>query len=179
MNDVREPKNQGPRERTLLALWLPVLAWMAVIFFLSAQSSLGDMQLPPLFGALRKSGHIFEYAVLALLLGRALLGTWRARGEKLSRTLLNRVWWVGAAAATLYGITDEFHQTFVPKRGGYPTDVLIDALAAIAALGIWNIIATRKLRGGLRGGAGAPLQSEPARQTRKPDELANVVESKR
>ena len=138
---------------------------MAVIFLLSAQSSLGDMQLPPILGALRKAGHIFEYTVLALLLGRAILGTWRARGEKLSRSLLNRVWWVGTAAATLYGITDEFHQTFVPKRGGHLTDVLIDALSATAALGIWKIIETRKLRAALLGEPGAPLRRERARPT--------------
>jgi len=30
--------------------------------------------------------------------------------------------------AMLYGMTDEFHQTFVPTRTGQPRDVLIDLI---------------------------------------------------
>ncbi|MCP4425990.1 MAG: VanZ family protein, partial [Chloroflexi bacterium] len=34
----------------------------------------------------------------------------------------------------LYAVSDEFHQTFVPGRGGRLPDVLIDALGGLTAL---------------------------------------------
>ena len=121
---------------------------MLLIFVLSAQSALGGMEWPPVFMALRKSAHIIEYAVLSILLGRALVTTWRARNdhETPKRTLLVRAWWLGVVLATLYAATDEFHQSFVPRRGAHIEDVLIDALSATAALGIWYIAQTGKRR---------------------------------
>jgi VanZ family protein len=42
------------------------------------------------------------------------------------------------AASTLYAITDEFHQSFVPNRQGHLADVLIDSSgAALGLAGIW------------------------------------------
>ena len=37
--------------------------------------------------------------------------------------------------ATVYAMTDEFHQTFVNSRMGSPVDVLIDSVGA--AFGLW------------------------------------------
>ena len=36
------------------------------------------------------------------------------------------------ALATLYGVTDEFHQSFVPNRMTDPKDLLVDFLGATA-----------------------------------------------
>ena len=119
--------------------------WMLAIFYLSAQSALGEMSGPPALMVARKFGHIFEYAALALLLGRALLYTWRTRGTALSVSLLSRAWAVGAVLSSLYAMTDEFHQTFVPKRGGRVEDVVLDTLSAVAALGFWYRQKVRQL----------------------------------
>jgi VanZ family protein len=144
---ARSGKSDGPGPVSrLLSIWWPVILWMALIFFFSAQSSLGDMSMPPYLAALRKTGHIAEYAVLALLLGRALATSWQAQGHRPSRALLQRAWWLGVTVASLYAVTDEFHQTFVPKRGGHVGDVLIDVLSATAALGIWYLVRVRKLQ---------------------------------
>jgi VanZ family protein len=35
---------------------------------------------------------------------------------------------------TLYGITDEIHQLYVPGRHGQPADVLFDAAGALAMI---------------------------------------------
>jgi VanZ family protein len=118
---------------------------MLVIFYLSAQSALGAMDGPPAFMVARKFGHIFEYAVLALLLGRALMYSWRVRGQALSNSLLLRAWLIGAGLCALYAVTDEFHQTFVPERGGRPEDVLLDTLSAVAVLGAWYLLRSRQL----------------------------------
>jgi VanZ family protein len=63
-----------------------------------------------------KGWHATEFAILFLLIHRAI----RAIGPALL--------WV-ALAATL----DEFHQTFIPGRGGRATDVLIDLAGACVA----------------------------------------------
>ncbi|MEA2479240.1 MAG: hypothetical protein QOJ07_1162 [Thermoleophilaceae bacterium] len=108
---------------TRLDPWLPPLALMGLIFFLSAQpdlsSGLGTWDL-----ILRKAAHMTEYGLLCALWWRALRGT-AASGRALAAA------W---AIAVAYASTDEFHQTFVRGRHGSPVDVLIDATgAAIAA----------------------------------------------
>ena len=129
----------------ILLAWGPVVLWMVAIFTVSAENTWTVFEGPPLVRLMRKSGHIFEYAVLALLVGRALMWTWTRRGEPIARALLARVWAVGAAVCTLYAVTDEWHQVFVPKRVGHGWDILVDSLSAVAALGIWYIVRAGRL----------------------------------
>ncbi len=77
----------------------------------------------------RKGAHLTVYAVLAVLLLRAL---GRSRNVTGWSWCLARWAWV---IASVYAVTDEFHQTFVDSRMGSPVDVLIDSTGA--ALGLW------------------------------------------
>ena len=182
-----KPNNPSLPVREVAIYWAPAVLWMLAIFYLSAQSALGEMDGPPAWMVARKCGHIFEYAALALLLGRALLYTWRTRGSalnsfwildfgfwtggssskskiqnpksKIERALLSRAWAVGVVLAALYAMTDEFHQTFVPKRGGRVEDVVLDTLSAVAALGFWYRQKARQLES--RG----PGPGDPERNT--------------
>ena len=97
---------------------------MGVIFWLSSRSTLPR---PPGAspGLVSILGHLGAYFVLAILLARALL----TFGRPLSETLA--VAWV---AAVLYGVTDEFHQSFVPNRYPDIVDVATDAVGAALAL---------------------------------------------
>jgi VanZ family protein len=105
--------------------WLPVVLWAGVIFAFSSIPSLGtglgfwDL-------VLRKLAHATEYAVLAVLLLRALGSAVAAWG-----------------VAVAYAVTDEFHQRFVSGRVGAPRDVLIDAAGAAAGLLAWRAVARR------------------------------------
>ena len=107
-----------------LDLWVPPIALMGLIFFLSAQpdlsSGLGTWDF-----VLRKIGHATVYAVLFLLWWRALRdlgGDSRAVGAALLITVA-------------YAVSDEWHQSFVEGRHGSPLDVVIDtAGASVAAL---------------------------------------------
>ena len=107
----------------LLELWGPVVVWAAVIFALSAVPSLGT-DLGVWDTVLRKCAHVTEYAILALLLYRAI-------GRELPAFL------IGFA----YAITDEIHQEFVRGRHASPFDVSMDA--AGLALGLLLLHATR------------------------------------
>jgi VanZ family protein len=98
------------------SLWAPVVLWAAVIFALSSIPSLGT-DLGVWDTILRKGAHMTEYAILALLLFRAL-------GSELSAFLF------GLA----YAVSDEIHQLFVSGRHGSPLDVAIDAAGLLLGL---------------------------------------------
>lgn len=103
-------------------LWAPVVAYMALIFGLSAMSA---PPAPPQVND--KLEHFFAYGGLALL---ALRATTRARWASLSWTTAGVAWAIAAA----YGVSDEVHQAFVPGRTPDAADVLADALGAAVAL---------------------------------------------
>ncbi len=72
---------------------------------------------------LRKLSHFAEYAMLGVLLSLVLM-TFELRFRV--RFL------IGFFAGTLYAITDEIHQLFVPAREGAAFDVLVDAAGVLA-----------------------------------------------
>ncbi len=120
---------------THVGIWLPAVAWAALIFVLSAQP---DLRVVPDHALLdlvvRKLGHFMAFGVLALLLWHALRGT----------PPLSRQPWAGAAILTiLYAVTDEAHQGFVAGRHTSATDVGIDALGALTFLLAARIISSR------------------------------------
>jgi VanZ family protein len=111
-------------------LWGPVLVMMAIIFTVSSIPNL--QHLPGNISD--KTGHGIGYAMLGALLLRALAGGRRAGVTW--RTVL-----LAVACATAYGVSDEFHQRFVPGRSSDVYDVLADAEGATAAsLGAWAIL---------------------------------------
>jgi VanZ family protein len=103
---------------------------MAVIFWLSSRRSLPTGGVD----AISVLGHFTVYAVLAVLL------SWGLRREGLP---VRRALPLALALATLYGVTDEVHQGFVPGRDPDPLDLLVDAVGAGTAL---TLIALRHAR---------------------------------
>ena len=79
--------------------------------------------------AVRKTAHMSEYGLLALL-------TWTCRKLETSnwRTWNRKEFWWIVAVCTLYAGTDELHQLFVASRGSSVVDVGIDGVGASAAL---------------------------------------------
>lgn len=132
----------------LIVSWMAVALWAAFIFFMSAHTGadlddgvglVADLKrwlvslATPLFGPdtdiVSVAGHFAEYLVFGVLLFHAL---WRSAPQQR--------WWLlaiaAAAIASLYGVTDEFHQSFVPGRLCDPADWLTDTVgAAVGALG--------------------------------------------
>ena len=108
-----------PAQR-VVSLWLPVVAWAAVIFTFSSipslSTGLGTWDL-----VLRKAAHLTEYAILGALLVRALDRPFPA-----------------AALAIAYAVTDEVHQHFVEGRAGTVVDVAIDAVGAIIGVVLYQ-----------------------------------------
>jgi VanZ family protein len=105
--------------------WLAALAWMGLIFWLSAQPDLPHAPEPWLDMVVKKAGHAVLYGVLAWLYLRAL----QENGLSSGRTRL-----LAFGLAVLYAVTDEVHQSFVPGRTPSPWDVLIDGAGAALAV---------------------------------------------
>jgi VanZ family protein len=104
---------------------------MAAIF---AVSSMSRAPLPA--QASDKAAHTAAYALLAVLVVRALAGGLPAPVDARTAALT-------VVIVTAYGVSDEFHQWFVPGRSADPLDVLADAAGAILGVGLcraWGII---------------------------------------
>jgi VanZ family protein len=78
--------------------------------------------------AVRKGAHLAEYAILGLLLWRALRAA-RQEGPWTWSQALQAV-----AFVALFAASDEFHQSFVPSREASIVDVLIDTMGAVLVL---------------------------------------------
>lgn len=100
---------------------LPVLAFCIFIFW---QSSFPSLNSQPLFPHDDKLMHLGAYALLAFLAARNL------KQEKpfFSQTKLSVLTILFAA---LYGLSDEFHQAFVPSRVASGWDFAADVLGSI------------------------------------------------
>ena len=122
------PKYNSPvtKRNSFLRRWGPALLLMIVVF---AFSSIPSEEMPE-FGLLdfivKKGAHALGYGLLAMAFLRGLRGE---RSEIVSRQVF--VAWI---LASLYSVTDEFHQSFVPGRHSAASDVMIDALGAALAL---------------------------------------------
>ena len=119
--------------------------WMGLIFYFSSLS--GDEVSQPLelgvvawLGDLRSTAaHVVLYAVLAALIQASIWG-WN---------LGFHVRWVVITAllSSLFGITDEYHQSFVIGRSATVMDGLVDSVAATASAALLWFLATRTVIG--------------------------------
>jgi VanZ family protein len=109
----------------------PGAAYMALIFVLSSRPAPEFTSRWPEFLGLSLI-HMIEYAGLSLLLAEGLR---RARGLPRRRAAA-----LALLVAVLWGLSDEWHQSFVPSRTPSALDALSDgigaALAALAWLGL-------------------------------------------
>jgi VanZ family protein len=136
-----------------------VLAWAAVIFWASGSQfsaantgrwivpilhwlfpSASAGALEQMHFAIRKCGHFTEYFAFGLLTLRAIRA---GRRELRLRWALTAI-----AIAACYATLDEWHQSFVPGRGGLElSDILIDTASSALAQGVAAIFSRRQRPG--------------------------------
>jgi VanZ family protein len=146
------------KARGIVSSWVPVIAWMLLIFIgssdvLSAEHTsrflvpflrwldphISFATITAIHLVIRKLGHFTEYAILAALLWRALRGTFLATGLA---TVAVGTFLVTAAFAA----SDEFHQSFVVSRTSSAHDVAIDCVGVIFAIVVCSLFAARRER---------------------------------
>ena len=142
--------------RFAIANWVLVALWAALIFFMSSNTSTGlneglgvfsriyqvmkDVQaslLGPGVDVLSSIAHFCEYAVFGALLANALR----------CHMPLGRACVLAIVCGSLYGVTDEFHQLFVPGRMCDPLDWLVDTAGSGLGSGLaWLALGHRAPR---------------------------------
>jgi len=160
-----------PPRRKLLA-WLPTLLWLCVLALFSTDwfsvehtGSILQKIVRALFGPvslhtfqqihffIRKAAHFCSYGFLSAL----AFFSWRATlplPQSSARRWILRWALLGALTAFLAGSLDEFHQSFVPSRGGSFYDVLIDTVGAVFFQLVIALAIARRESNRSRGGAG-------------------------
>ena len=110
------------REEGSASVWLsaglPLLAYCGLIFYLSSQS---DLAVPGFVARSDKVAHMLEYAGLGLLSSRFFARLWP--GKPVVILLLLAFFFT-----VVYGLSDEWHQAFVPGRDSSWLDLLADGV---------------------------------------------------
>ncbi len=113
-----------------LRAWLPLFLYAAIVFFLSSR----PIRIHGPWRQMDKPVHVVEFAIFSILARRSIRRSaphWGGSVATLGAVVLS----VG------YGITDEWHQAFVPTRTPDPTDLMADtvgaALAQLPAIQRW------------------------------------------
>lgn len=118
-------------QRSVWVQWGPAAIVMVLIFLFSSIPSTGL----PSFGAFdlpaKKGGHMLGYALLGLAFLHGI--GWDSPGAGRQAWLL----------AVLYAVTDEYHQSFVPGRGPWVMDILIDGAGAFLGLLLARLLKSR------------------------------------
>lgn len=117
---VPVPKAVNKPFSTRLRDWLPPLGVAATIFFASTQSNIPG----PSIEGIDKVVHFSIYGLLATLIVR------------LGRTPLAP--WLSIFLVSLYGVSDEWHQSFTPGRSVEFADWLADTLGAASAVALYT-----------------------------------------
>ena len=120
---------------------------MGTIFFLSHQP--GDTIGIDGFPGMDKLAHGLAYGVLALTV---LLAAEREQRQR---------WPVGVALLAVavclcYGLSDEFHQSFIPGRFVSAADIVADVVGGGVAVSCWLILRKRLKKGEMDGGGRDP-----------------------
>ncbi len=113
-----------PSPTAIVLRFLPVIVCMGTIYLISDQPTL------PRFSSVSGQitsviGHFTVYFVLAVLL-------WWALG--IVPLSVRKRYAVAFAIAVLYGVSDEWHQSFVPGRNPDVLDIVTDAIGAATGL---------------------------------------------
>lgn len=106
-------------------IWpIVTIAWMGLIFYLSSLSGQDVSRAFP-FKPISSVGHIILFAWLAIFLQLSIRG-W---GFEINLRCVVLV----SIICSLYGISDEYHQSFVRGRHASISDASVDAISSTAA----------------------------------------------
>ena len=132
----------------VLKAWIALILWLIVIAiesttYLSSQNTgrflypllhflfgIDETGFKPYHAFIRKSGHVFGYGLLSILMFRAWRETLRSStGARWTFRWAN----IAVLGTCLVASLDEWHQSYLPTRTGSVHDVILDTCAGLAA----------------------------------------------
>lgn len=116
--------------------WLPVIAYVAMIFSLS---SIHGSSVPNFFPGVDKLEHLLEYSLFGLLAGRAIRFTLGPTKRRLAAALGTM------ALGAMVGALDELYQRGVPGRSSDVRDWITDVGAVAISVLVTQLIHTRPI----------------------------------
>ena len=152
-----KPAAMWKRFRRIISIMLAVI-WMVMIFVMSGASADASNEqsgvvvelvkkifnvsseqpelLDNMTTIVRKCAHFFEYFVLGILLLNVIRRFWPTTCKK----KWAKYWYLAVIGASIYAVTDEVHQAFVPGRSCELRDIIIDTVAACVGVGMVMLI---------------------------------------
>ena len=115
--------------------FIPMICIMGIIFYLSHLP--GDAVRLPLFPGIDKLAHVFAYGCLA----GTFLYSLQPYIHNSNRSVIAVV---VVMFCIIWGIGDEFHQSFIPGRSVSYWDVVADGVGAFLVVGFWFMKTTPK-----------------------------------
>lgn len=133
--------------KSFLKYWLPLVTWLGVMFvgstnLMSAEHTshyivpfllwlkpgISPRNIWIILVVTRKCAHVTEYAILALLLWRAV------RSVPVLHAKISMLFGAVLFGCAVFAATDEFHQTFIKSRTPSVRDVFLDIAGALVGL---------------------------------------------
>jgi hypothetical protein len=124
----KDDPQPGFKIKKFFIYWFPILVYCLLIFL---QSSRPSLNITPDWPFIDKVLHFVAYALLGALFLRAFNTTRIKHNLKLLIML-------SVILSSLYGISDEIHQSFVPYRTADAMDALADILGSIAGVYLYQ-----------------------------------------
>lgn len=141
--------------RRLAWAWIPALAWMAFIFLISTDSNpyrafpnahqpagssptgldskgRAITDLRPPYEALGRAAHAVEFALLGWLCSRSTVLTITGITKFTDKRRFAVAVFLGCLLSMAFGVSDEWHQSFVAGRTLQSVDLLLDSLGSTA-----------------------------------------------
>ena len=144
--NILGPADTMTMTRIFLFYWLPLLVYLVLIF---AQSAFPAPQTGLEIPHLDKGVHAAIYGLLGILFCRAYGRTWLRMDSRWLMVL-------SIVSATVFGLSDEIHQYFVPSRSADRMDLLADLLGSAVAVVLYRRATAEeiypdRIRGRIRG----------------------------
>ena len=127
---VRLSNSQNSNFRHGLLYGFPVMVYAGLIFLFSSLPQLVE-EVSPFIGY-DKLAHFMEYYFFGILICRWLL-------SNKNHFIREYAFFITLLIGTCYGVSDEWHQSFIPGRVASIWDVLSDAVGVAAAVFTYRV----------------------------------------
>lgn len=115
--------------------WLPLILYCLFIYI---QSDHPSPEQIPIFPYVDKVLHVTAYGILGILF-------YRAYQTLMVKDNIKILMLLSVVSTSLYGISDEIHQSFVPFREAEVADVIADMIGALSGVCLYQLLIVSRI----------------------------------